>query len=412
MADTKDKNADTLGIDFSALMADDSVTVDSSKTVDDDHAQVAKAAKDANKDAPEDIDVNKVLANMLGDKEEEPTKPEDKKAAAPKVDDTLDDKADKSKDTKKVDTGDEPFALTFAKYQYEQGVISEVDEETIKKIAEEEGEAAAVSYVIAHELDINRAQLLEHYNEQFNKFVELTEGGVPHEEAADIVKLTSQITSITPEDLKGDDKEDLRRSILTAYYKNTMVGASDAKIKKIVDNHIALSEDVEEATNALEELKAIAKKKEEEAIIAAKQREEAYKQSIQQYVESVKKTVGEIDEIIPGQRINKQTRQKMEELILKPHTTDAQGRALNGIWAKRAENPQKFDAILAYMVATGAFDGKWNKVADVKKSKVVDELEEHLKRKSYTSSLGSSATKRGEDIDGRDYLESMKKVFS
>jgi len=186
MADTKDKNADTLGIDFSALMADDSVTVDSSKTIDDDHAQVARVAKDASEGAPEDIDVNKVLAEMLSDEGDEH---DDKAPATSKADDTPEAKTDKPKDTKKTDTSDEPFALTFAKYQYEQGVISEVDEETIRKIAEEEGEAAAVSYVIAHELDINRAQLLEHYNEQFNKFVELTEGGVPHEEAADIVNV-------------------------------------------------------------------------------------------------------------------------------------------------------------------------------------------------------------------------------
>ena len=69
--------------------------------------------------------------------------------------------------------------------------------------------------------------------------------------------------------------------------------------------------------------------------------------------------------------------------------------ALNAIWLKRAENPQKFDLTLAYLLHTGMFDGKTETITKKAKTSAVTEFERILNSKE-NSVKGKTVTKTTE----------------
>jgi len=106
-----------------------------------------------------------------------------------------------------------------------------------------------------------------------------------------------------------------------------------------------------------------------------------------------------MQEVIPGQKINKQTKDKIYNDIIKP-VMDKFGQTTNTIWAKRSEDPIDFDTKIAYLYETGFFEkGKsWDKVKRVKTTRESSELEEHLSKRRNTSS-STGITPRGEVVD-------------
>ena len=78
-------------------------------------------------------------------------------------------------------------------------------------------------------------------------------------------------------------------------------------------------------------------------------------------------------------------------MVLEPAAKDAQGNVLNGVWAERAKDPQKFDAYLAYHLTNGTFWGNLDKIKSKVKTDVTTQFEEALRVKGQ--SLGGKTTK-------------------
>jgi hypothetical protein len=343
----------------------------------------------------EEIDVNKALAGEVEDSEEEDKAPEEEEAE----EETEEKEPPASSD-------DESFTLVLARYQLEQGVLSSLDEEELNRVLEEEGEAAAFKYLIQNEVELNTKAVTEQLTEYSKEYSELRRAGFSPEEAGNHVLTVEALDSITDEDIQDEDKEDLRRTILKENYKAT-TNFSEAKIDRLVKRAFDINADVEDAQEALESLRE-AKKQELAGIKAAQKRQqEEAQEAYNKQLQAINSHVESLSEIVPGKKINKQTKSKIVDLITKPVKQNEDGYALNAIWNKRSEDPVTFDTIMGYLYLSGVFDGNWDQITKTVNTNLTKKLEKKLSERS-SSLLGgkhvmgnkSVADKTREDMIG------------
>lgn len=388
---------------FSKLPDDDSDDGGTPPDTDDDSDDKTKKTDDDSV-----LDVNDILKSNVGDDddgEEDDTSSEE--------DEGIDDEGSAPDNTNDENSSEAPFTVIFAKDLMEQGLISSFDEEEFSSKVKELGEAGALRDLMKTEIENNINAARADLDEGYQSYLTLLEGGFSQEEATSISSLQKRFNDITSDDLDKEENEDLRKQVLTDYFKLT-TQMSDDKISKVVQRSLDLGDDVEESKESLESIKSILKEQikaqEEENKKQIKLREQ---QQLQQ-LENLKETINSITEIIPGQTINKQTKDKLYDILIKPVELE-NGRSTNALWAKRTEDPIHFDTRLAYLLETGFFEkGKpWNKIKNVKVTKEVSKLEEALKRNKNTGArsgrtVGGSSI---QDVSLRKTLDATRAIL-
>lgn len=349
------------------------------------------------------LDINKVLDKPVEKEEDEEEDVKEKDEKAPATNES-------SSDEK---SSDAPFTVIFAKDLVKQGLLSSFNEEEFNKSIKEIGEADTLRNLIRDEIEANIEAAKSDLDLGYKEFLALTGKGVPAESAGSLIELKTRFESIKLEDLTNEDNVELRRKVMTDYFKLT-TSMSDAKIDKLVQSSIDLGDDIDDSKEYLASLKtAIKEQIAEEEAEAANQL--ALKEDEKKRVlNSLKETINTMDDVIPGVSINKQIKTKMYDHLTK-EVTDSKGRITNSLWAKRAEDPIYFDSKLAYLLETGFFEkGKpWNKAGQAKVTKEITSLESALESKKNTkTSLGSPVISNLEqDKTSKDNIDSMRGIF-
>jgi hypothetical protein len=301
------------------------------------------------------------------------------------------------------------FTLAFARYQREQGNLTSFDEEELQKVIDEEGEEAALSYLMNKEVESIRTELLDTYEDDVKYFMDLVDSGVDRDLAKDISKNKGYYDSVTVDDLENEDKEELRKRIITHRYELT-TNFNPEKIKKLVDRAVSLGEDIEEATEALTEVQGIYKELGEREKQAVKQRQEQAVKRQKELQEDLNNKIESLEEIVPGMKLTKAEKTRIKDSLIKP-VSEANGVPLNAIWAKRAKDPFKFDTILAALDMYGVFEGKWDKLTKNTKSKVVEELRDKMRSNTTFKTTINKEKAFQESAESSNYLDTMKKTF-
>ena len=283
---------------------------------------------------------------------------------------------------------EESYALAFARYQLEKGNLTELNEEELKKIIEEQGEDEAIAWIFQSEVDNNkeaiRNEILEQYDDDVKEFIKLRDKGLEPGVAGDLATSKKFYNTLNVQDLEDDSKESLRISVITDWYKRT-TKFNDARIKKLVDNHVALGEDIDIAKEAVSEVKEILSKEEKELVAYSAKQQKEFEDNHKKQLTELKTRIDGMDEILPGYKINKQTKDKIHDMIVKPVAQDQYGNPLNSIWKKRLDDPFKFDTMVAYLDTIGVFDGKIDKLLKPAKNVAISDLERSLKSKKFGS---------------------------
>ena len=315
---------------------------------------------------------------------------------------------DSDKSSEKSSDDNVPATLLFARFLSEQGNLTSFNEEDFLKDLEDSDETTALSNLWNKEVEKIREGLLEDYEEDVKNYLDLVDSGVDPEIAKDTASSKKFFDSINKADLQDDDKEELRKDILRHKYRLT-TRFDDKKIEKLIERTVSLGEDIEEAEEAVDELKQYYA----EQIVAEKKQaiaeQEKYKELQKNQLKELKEKIDKVEEVVPGIKLTPKVRQDIFEKITKP-VKEINGQPVNSIWAKRLEDPFKFDTIIATLDSMGIFDGKWDKLLKNTKTKTIDDLKKKLdsntsfKTKPKASNLYS-------DLEADDALNSMKGVF-
>jgi len=347
------------------------------KTVEEDKKTEDDSEKKTD-DPSIELNVNKVLEDIKPDDDETKEEDDDKEIT--------DGKVPASKRTENFSSSDAPFTIIFARDLDKQGLLSSFDEEGFTKAVEEKGDATALRELLQNEVNSNIEAAKKDLDAGYQDYLQMIGKGVSPETAGNLLELKKKFDSVEAEKLGEEDNIEQRRSLMTDYFSLT-TQMSDAKIKQLVDRSFDMGDDIEDSKEYLGALKTLIADNIIQQEAAAKEQQKLNDQAKQQRLEELKDGINAINEIIPGQKVNKQTKQEMYDMLIKP-IQDKNGRTTNKIWAKRAEDPMFFDSRIAYLLHTGYFEKgqPWNKIKNIKTSKEASELEDYLSNKKNTGS--------------------------
>lgn len=388
------KNDDLFEVDFGdsgvTPMAQSGVTQTDTKTVDD-LPPVEQTSKN-------DKDGFELVENLLDDSGEESKGNEE----------VVDTKETKKTPPSANDTDDasDSFAFVFAENQQEEGNLSfELNTEEFKKLIEEQGEAAAITWLWNKEKEHVQNSIREMYDADAKELIELKDAGVDSNTARELVGAKIKFEGITEDQL--EEKEDLRRHVLTQDFKNTS-NLSDERIKKMVDSIIATGDDVDEAKKALESVKKFNVEQIKAEKLRVENEEKAQAEQAKASKEALVKKIDGVKEILPGYEVSNQVKKDIEKMILEPAAKTKDGRVLNGVWAKFQENPEDSLIKLAFLMKSGIWDGNLTKLEKKAATTTAKRMEDviHSKGASLSNKGKSTATGGGEDS-----LQSMKDIF-
>ena len=332
------------------------------------------ASKEKEIDKPDDIDKDKDIEDVDKDKD----------APAP---DDIKDKDDPS--SKAV------FSVVLGQDLMDRGVLSSFDAEEIAKISKEKGEAEAVSAIMEAQAKATSEELKNSYDSNYQDYLALLQGGVSKQEATGLQQLESFQKSLEGVDLKTEDDTSVaaRKDLLTVNYRlNT--NFSEEKIQKMVQKSYDEGTDLEEIEEATSGLKDYISKERTNVVEAGKQRELQATQSREKLETDYKSFINSTEEYFKGETVTKKTKDSIEKILFTPVKT-ANG-TTNELWAKRDQNPIKFDSKMAYLHSIGYFDDKpLDKFVKNATTKATSNLEGFLN-----------------DNKGRDFMKSSNKSFN
>lgn len=347
-----------------------------------------------------ELDLNNEFDKLIKDKDKD-----DLKADSPDLSDDKSKKTDKDPIVNKKEeeiNEDTSGSLTiaFARNLQEQG-LSDFNEEEYLKAVEEKGEAVAFYELLERQSEFKLSQLSEKYDQFASEYVKYRNAGFSSEEASTMIGNLEAVNTITEEQIT--ENEDLQADIIRE------VGQLRGMSKEEIEEDIQLLKDTDKlstrANQGLKSLQGYYKKLADQELINKQNTLKAQKEADDKYLKELKDDIYGSSEIIKGKKINKQTQEKIYEMITKPIKTD-KGNLTNAVWAKRNENPIEFDKRLAYLIHTGLFDGDTKALVTDAKTNAVKSIEQTLS-KGRKFSMGAPNI-RDEDMNISNKADAMK----
>lgn len=336
----------------------------------------SEESEETSTDTEKEVDLDETFEELF--KEDKNSAPSDSDLEDTGKDSEKSEKSKPGGEQEKTD--EELLTVAFARLLEEQGE-AEFNQESYLEDVKENGEAQAFLNLVNKTAE-NKAESFKTEMDSYAKeYVELRESGFSKEDATAMVANKETIDGITEDTLSEDEglQEDVVREVLR------LRKFSDGEI----DDYVESLKDTDKLESASAKSLSQLKGYHEQLITHQKKAREEQKLTVQkeqkEYLESLKSTINETDEIIKGKKINQKTKDKLYDMITKPVKTES-GQPTNSVWAERSKDPKAFDMKLAYLIHSGIFNGDIKSIATDARSKAVTDLEARLKQRSRSSS--------------------------
>lgn len=255
-----------------------------------------------------------------------------------KDDSNVDDKGEK-KDDEGADDADDSVAKYYnalAKNLIESGAIDDLEEGAAINNMDDLTGAINNKIQKANQTYVNgldpRVKWLQNNIEK----------GVSLESLLEIDKNKTELSKFNEDQVKGNPE--VQKKLVKLYYKNS-TNFTNEKIDKMIDN-LELTEGLEdEALSSLKDYNNMVTKTEQDLVTKA---EEQKRQEEQVFNDFIKK-VEALDNVVPGIKLNKTSKEKVLNLMMSPVAKDQQGRSLNALGVARNKDPYGFDFKLNYI---------------------------------------------------------------
>lgn len=237
--------------------------------------------------------------------------------------------------TSSKETGASPktnFYSSIASALKEEGILSDLDDETLSKIESPEDFAEAME-----------AQLKARFDERQKRIDEALQVGMEPDEVRKYEGTISYLDTIT-EDAVTDESaegEKLRKQLIFQDFLNR--GFSKERAQRETQKSVSSGSDVEDAKEALASNKEYFKQEYDNIIAEARKAEEAEKARLKKEAAYLKKAILEDKEVFEGLELDKTTREKVYNSISKPVYRDPEtGEYLTAVQKYERDNRPDF----------------------------------------------------------------------
>lgn len=288
-------------------------------------------------DKPEDKKTDPEEDNLIDLEEEVDTEDEDEESE----EEDKDQEEPSSKQSPHKDKSSTSSPLTpYAKLLVDEGILPNLDLTKFDGTAEGLKDAMVTEIVGA--VESYKEMLPDRIKHLINNYEE----GVPFDRLLELDKSELEISGIDEDKIKNDVS--LQKQLIRNYLTKT-TKFSEAKINRTIEDYEDRDELKEESLNSFSELKNIINEdKEAEKIKAAKDADNLAK-SRKAELEKLEQTIQTADEIIPGMKVSKKTKDIVLQSLTTPVGYDKSGNPVNRIVAKRMEDPMAFEIKLHYL---------------------------------------------------------------
>ena len=232
------------------------------------------------------------------------------------------------------------FYSSIASALKEEGILSDLDDETLGKIKTPEDFAEAVDTYLKNQLD-----------ERQRKIDEALQVGVEPDEIRQYESTIQYLDSITDEALSDESERgiNLRKKLIFQDFINR--GFSQERAKRETDKSFNAGTDVEDAKEARISNKEYFKQEYDDIINEAKEKEEAHRKELEKQSKEIRKSIIEDKEIFPGLELDKPTREKIYNSVSKPVYKDPEtGEYLTAVQKYQRDNKVDFTKKLGLLL--------------------------------------------------------------
>lgn len=237
--------------------------------------------------------------------------------------------------TSSKETGASPktnFYSSIASALKEEGILSDLDDETLSKIESPEDFAEAME-----------AQLKAQLDERQKRIDEALQVGIEPDEVRKYEGTISYLNTITEDAIINEsaEGEKLRKQLIFQDFLNR--GFSKERAQRETQKSISSGSDVEDAKEALASNKEYFKQEYDNIIAEAREAEEAEKARLKKEAADLKKAILEDKEVFEGLELDKTTREKVYNSISKPVYRDPEtGEYLTAVQKYERDNRPDF----------------------------------------------------------------------
>ena len=237
--------------------------------------------------------------------------------------------------TSSKETGASPktnFYSSIASALKEEGILSDLDDETLSKIESPEDFAEAME-----------AQLKAQLDERQKRIDEALQVGIEPDEVRKYEGTISYLNTITEDAIidESAEGEKLRKQLIFQDFLNR--GFSKERAQRETQKSISSGSDIEDAKEALASNKEYFKQEYDNIIAEAREAEEAEKARLKKETADLKKAILEDKEVFEGLELDKTTREKVYNSISKPVYRDPEtGEYLTAVQKYERDNRQDF----------------------------------------------------------------------
>lgn len=237
--------------------------------------------------------------------------------------------------TSSKETGASPktnFYSSIASALKEEGILSDLDDETLSKIESPEDFAEAME-----------AQLKAQLDERQKRIDEALQVGIEPDEVRKYEGTISYLNTITEDAIidESAEGEKLRKQLIFQDFLNR--GFSKERAQRETQKSISSGSDVEDAKEALASNKEYFKQEYDNIIAEAREAEEAEKDRLKKEAADLKKAILEDKEVFEGLELDKTTREKVYNSISKPVYKDPEtGEYLTAVQKYERDNRPDF----------------------------------------------------------------------
>lgn len=237
--------------------------------------------------------------------------------------------------TSSKETGASPktnFYSSIASALKEEGILSDLDDETLSKIESPEDFAEAME-----------AQLKAQLDERQKRIDEALQVGIEPDEVRKYEGTISYLNTITEDAIidESAEGEKLRKQLIFQDFLNR--GFSKERAQRETQKSISSGSDIEDAKEALASNKEYFKQEYDNIIAEAREAEEAEKARLKKEAADLKKAILEDKEVFEGLELDKTTREKVYNSISKPVYRDPEtGEYLTAVQKYERDNRPDF----------------------------------------------------------------------
>ena len=293
------------------------------------------------------------------------------------------------------DSGSSPnsnFYYSIANALVEDGVLPDLDEEFVKGIKSPEDLAAAIDKQVNARLDETQKRVSDALNANLDS-----------DEIRQYEAVLGNLEKITEDALKDESNkgENLRKQLI--YQDLINRGFSKERASREVKKSFDSGSDIEDAKDALESNKSYFKQQYNDLIKEGQEEVEAHKNRVKQEAKDLKKQMLEDKEIFEGVTMDKATRQKAYDNIVKPVYKTENGEYLTAIQKYEIDNPVEFRKKLGVIFTLT--DGFKN-LDMLVKGKVKKEIKNSLRELEHTLRNSNRPMGNPKFVGGTDDSES------